>query len=378
MDKILIIAFSDLKKDPRVFRQIDFLRGDYHVTTVGWESPELEGMEFYKISSISRSRLDRIKRAFAYKFHRFESLYWSLYDFQPLLKVFSQKKYDLIIANDIDTLPFALRIAKDAKILLDLHEYAPRQFEDQFTWRFFFQAFNEYLCSAYLKQPDEIVTINTGIASEYKKNYGIDTHIITNAADYVDLRPTPVKKENIRIIGHGIANPSRRWELMIKIMDYIAPRFHLDLMLLPVYPDYYRRLERMVVKRENVSMIPPVKREEIIPVTNAYDLSFLIFRPYSLNYRYMLGNKFFESLQARLALVTASATLQQAEIVNRYGCGVVLDSFEPKKIAEQLNRLTAGQIEEYKKKAHLAAGELTSQKNMEKLGEIVGSLIKTT
>jgi hypothetical protein len=378
MANILIIAFSDLKKDPRVFRQIDYLRGDYHLTTVGWESPELEGVEFYKILSISRSRLDRIKRAFAYKLHRFESLYWSLYDFQPLLEVFSRKKYDLIIANDIDTLPFALRIAKDAKILLDLHEYAPRQFEDQFTWRFFFQAFNEYLCASCLKQPDEIITINTGIASEYKKNYGIDAHIITNAADYVDLRPTLVKKENIRIIGHGIANPSRRWELMIKIMDYMDTRFHLDLMLLPVYPDYYRRLERLVEKRENVSIIPPVKREEIIPVTNAYDLSFLIFRPYSLNYRYMLGNKFFESLQARLALVTASATLQQAEIVNRYGCGIVLDSFEPKKIAEQLNRLTAEQIEEYKKKAHLAANELTSQKNMEKLEKIVGSLIKTT
>lgn len=376
MKKILIISFSDLKKDPRVFRQIDYLRGDYRVTTIGWESPELEGVEFYRISSLTRSGLDRIKRAFAYKLHRFEWLYWSLYDFQPLVDLFSQKRFDLIIANDIETLPFALVIANHAKILLDLHEYAPRQFEDQFTWRFFFQAFNEYLCDTYLKQPDEIITINTGIAGEYKKNYGIDTHIITNAADYIDLQLTPVKKENIRIIGHGIANPSRRWELLIKIMDYMDTRFHLDLMLLPVYPGYYQRLQRMAAKRGNVSIIPPVKREEIIPVTNAYDLSFLIFRPYSLNYKHMLGNKFFESLQARLAIVTASATLQQAEIVNRYGCGVVLDSFAPKKIARQLNQLTAGQIEEFKKKAHLAANELTSQKNMKKLGEIVNQLTK--
>lgn len=358
-----------------MFRQIDHLRKDFHVTTVGWESPGLEGVGFYRISPVSRSGLDRIKRALAYKFHRFKPLYWSLYDFQPLLELFSQKRYDLIIANDIETLPFALEIANHAKILLDLHEYAPRQFEDQFTWRFFFQDFNEYLCAAYLKQPDEIITINTGIANEYKKNYGIDAHIITNAAGYVDLQPTPVNKDNIRIIGHGIANPSRRWELMIKIMDYMDARFHLDLMLLPVYAAYYRRLERMAAKRENVSIIPPVKREEIIPVTNAYDLSFLIFRPYSLNYRYMLGNKFFESLQARLAIVTASATLQQAEIVRRYGCGIVLDRFEPNKIALQLNRLTAQQIEEYKKKAHLAANELTSQKNMEKLEEIVKRLV---
>jgi hypothetical protein len=375
MKKILIISFSDLKKDPRVFRQIDHLRKDFHVTTVGWESPELEGVEFYRISPVNRSGLDRIKRAFAYKFHWFEPLYWSLYDFQPLLARFSQKRYDLIIANDIETLPFTLRIANHTRILLDLHEYAPRQFEDQFTWRFFFQAFNKYLCTAYLKQADEIITINTGIANEYKKNYGIEAHIITNAADYADLQPTPVKKENIRIIGHGLANPSRRWELMIRIMENMDRRFHLDLMLLPLDPRYYRSLERMAGKRENVSIIPPVKRDEIIPATNTYDLSFLIFKPYSLNYRYMLGNKFFESLQARLAIVTASATVQQAEIVTRYGCGVVLDRFEPNKIAMQLNRLTPQQIEEYKKKAHLAAGELTSQKNMEKLAEIVKRLV---
>jgi hypothetical protein len=376
MKKILIISFSNLKNDPRVFRQINYLQKDYHVTAVGWENPEIQGVEFYKISSLTRSGLDRIKRAIAYKLHRFESLYWSLYDFKPLLELFSQKRYDLIIANDIETLPFALKIANHARILLDLHEYAPRQFEDQWTWRFFFQAFNEYLCASYLKQPDEIITINSGIANEYKRNYGIDAHIITNAADYVDLQPTPVKKDNIRIIGHGLANPSRRWESMIKIMDYMDVRFHLDLMLLPDYPGYYRRLERMVAKRGKVSMIPPVKREEIIPVTNAYDLSFLIFRPYSLNYKYMLGNKFFESLQARLGIVTASATLQQAEIVNRYGCGLVLDSFDPERIAAQLNRLTVEQIEEYKKKAHYAASELTSKKNMEKLAEIVKRLIK--
>ena len=67
--------------------------------------------------------------------------------------------------------------------------------------------------------------------------------------------------------------------------------------------------------------------------------------------------------------------MQQAEIVKQYGCGIVLDCFEPKKVALQLNRLTAQQIEEYKKKAHLAANELTSQKNMEKLEEIVKRLV---
>jgi hypothetical protein len=376
MSKILIISFSDLKKDPRVFRHIDYLRKDYQVTAVGWESPELEGVEFYKISSINRPRLARIKRAFSYKFRRFEALYWSLYNFQPLLDILSQKQFDLIIANDIETLPFSLKIVKGAKLLLDLHEYAPRHFEDQLIWRFFFQEFNRYLCGTYLKKCDKIITVSTGLAREYEKEYGIRTEVITNAADYFDLSPSSTNSEHIRIISHGMANPSRRLELMVKIMDYMGPRFHLDLMLLPASPRYYKKLKTMAARRSNVSVIPPVPREKIVPVTNNYDLSFLVFKPYTINLKYGAFNKFFESLQARLGIVTGPSPESQVEIVNKYGCGIVLDSFEPKKIGARLNQLTAEQIEEFKQKAHLAAGELTSQKNMEKLEEIVNGTIR--
>lgn len=376
MKKILIIAFTSLKKDPRVYRQIDYLRKDYQLTTVGLASPEVEGVEFHKISPLPHSRLDRIKRALAYKLHRFETLYWSLYDFQSLLDLFRQKKYALIIANDIDTLPFVLRIANDAKILLDLHEYAPRHFEDQLIWRFFFQEFNKYLCRTFMKKAHKIITVSTGIAGEYKREYGINAEVITNAADYVDLSPSSTNSENIRIISHGMANPSRRLELMVTIMDYMDPRFHLDLMLLPANPRYYKKLKTMAVRRRNVSMIPPVSREKIVPVTNNYDLSFLVFKPYTINLKYGAFNKFFESLQARLGIVTGPSPESQVEVVNKYECGIVVDSFDPRRIAGQLNQLTAEQIREFKQKAHLAAGELTSQKNMEKLGKIVKHLIQ--
>jgi len=376
MKKILIISFSDLKDDPRVFRQIDYLRKDYHVTTVGWESPGLEDVEFYKISSISRSRLDRIKRAFAYKFHRFESLYWSLYNFQPLLDLFKQKRYDLIIANDVESAPFALEIANGAKILLDAHDYTPRNFEDQFIWRFFFQEFNKYLCRIYMKKCHRVITVSSGLAGEYKREYGISAEVITNAADYVDLAPSPVDEKNIHLIHHGVSNPNRQLESMIKIMDHADKRFRLDFMLVPTDYGYLKRLKKLAAQRGNVEVIPPVPREKIISFSNSYDLSFLVRRPTNVNFRYGLWNKFFESLQSRLGIVSGPTPEPQVEIINRYGCGLVTDSFEPKKIAEQLNRLTTKQIEEFKKKANIAAGELTSQKNMEKLGEIVGSLIK--
>jgi hypothetical protein len=375
MKKILVIAFTDLKDDPRVSRQIHWLRRDYRLTTVGLTGPGLEDVEFHPISALKRPLIGRLQRMLAYKFHRFESIYWSLYDFQPLLDRLAQQQFDLIIANDIETLPFALRLANRARVLADLHEYAPRQFEDQLVWRFFFQAFNEHLCKAYLKSCDEIMTASPGFVPLYQENYGIEPLVIGNETDYTDLQPQPVNPEQIRIISHGVAIPHRKLELMMKIMDYTDSRFHLDLMLLPVHPGYYRRLQTLATRRPNVSILPPVAREDIIPITNHYDLSFMIFKPLSTNVKYALSNKFFESLQARLAIVMGTSHQPQVEILQRYGCGLVVDNFNPKRIAARLNRLSAAHIEEYKHKSHLAAAELTAQKNREKLREIVKRLV---
>jgi len=280
-----------------------------------------------------------------------------------------------VLANDVDSLPLASRLAQGAKVLLDTHEYAPRHFEDQFVWRFFFQPFNRYLCSKYLKQCDRIITVTAGVAQEYNKNYGIDPVVITNAVDYVEMSPTPVDNERIRIITHGVANPNRRLESMMEIMDHMDSRFHLDMMLVSSFPRYYSKLQRLAEKRSNVTIIPPVTREQIVPVTNPYDLSLLVFRPYTINFKYGLGNKFFQSLQARLGLVTGPSPEPQAEIVSKYGCGIVVDTFEPREIAKVLNTLTADRIMEYKKKADTAARELTAEKNMEQLGDIVKQML---
>jgi len=378
MQKILIIAFTDLKNDSRVYRQIDFLKEKYKITTVGLKNSEIENVDFYQINPILRSNPKRFFRAFDYKLRRFDKIYWSLFQFNQIIPLLLQKKFDLIIANDIETMPLALKIKKKAKVVLDAHEYSPRHFEDQFIWRFFFQDFNKYLCSEYMHKCNKIITVTQGVANEYKKNYGVDPVVITNAVGYVGLLPTKVDNNYIRIITHGVANPNRRLELMIKTMDYVDHRYHLDLMLVPAYPKYYKYLQKLTAKRKNVSIIPPVKQKEIISFTNIYDLSFLIFKPYTINFKYGLGNKTFESLQARLGLVTGVSPEPQAEIVNKYGCGIVLDSFEPKQIALHLNKLTDKQIFEYKKKAHITAGKLTAKKNMEKLGRLVKNLIKNS
>ena len=49
-------------------------------------------------------------------------------------KMLSARSFDLIIANDIESLPLAFEIDPQARVLFDAHEYAPRHFEDK--WRY--------------------------------------------------------------------------------------------------------------------------------------------------------------------------------------------------------------------------------------------------
>jgi len=51
---VLIISFSDLKRDPRVSRQIEALRHRYQVTAAGLEDPAVDGVRFVRCTRAPR------------------------------------------------------------------------------------------------------------------------------------------------------------------------------------------------------------------------------------------------------------------------------------------------------------------------------------
>jgi len=147
------------------------------------------------------------------------------------------------------------------------------------------------------------------------------------------------------------------------------------MMLVPTSKKYYEYIKKIVGRKKNISVIPPVKENEIISTINNYDLAFLIFKPTTINLKLGLFNKTFESIQARLALISGTSPLPQVEIISKYNCGINLKSYKPKNIARILNELTANEIMLYKKNAGKAAKILTNIKNMKKLDKIIDEFI---
>jgi len=365
---ILIIKFSNLSRQPRVHRQIIFLKNLYNVFSAGFDRP----------GDLNKHRYFNIKIPIS-KYGLIDKFCWNL----PILNKalaslghLNKQNFDLIIAHDPFTLPISLILSRtnNAKVLLDAHEYTPREYEDIWIQKYFLSHIWNFLCKRYLRRADAIITVCDGLAKEYEKDFGVHCEVITNAPFYSDLKPKPPDKNRIKIIYHGAAHPSRKTEDMILLMEHLDHRFYLDLMLIKNSPRYFRKLFDLGRMHPRISFLDPVPMLDIPEKTNGYDIGLFLLSPRSFSYRMALPNKLFEYIQARLA-VAIWPSPEMAKIVDEYNCGIVSEDFTIESMAKKLNSLSTDDIVKYKMNSHIAAGHLCAEKNEKLLLNIINKLI---
>ncbi|MBP9927367.1 MAG: glycosyltransferase [Cyclobacteriaceae bacterium] len=380
MKKILILAYSDLRHDARVARQVDFLSEGNQLTIACFNSPQEWPHEVFHIERIRPTYLEKAISSLFLLTNQFESAYRVLYDFPKFRSQIKDRAFDLIVANDIESLPLAFKIKGKEKILFDAHEYAPRHFEDKFVWRIFFQRFNKYLCKKYLPKVDKMITVGEGLAKEYAKHYPVDPIVVTNANYLSNHAPSKVDPNKIKLIHHGAANPSRQLEIMIEMMNHLAERFSLDLMLLSPSTankktrDYLTTLKNMIKDNPNINIIPPVKSSEVVASIHHYDIGIFLLPPINFNYANTLPNKFFDFVQARLC-IAIGPTPEMAALVNTYDLGVISDDFTAISLAKKINALTGSDIARFKEQSNKAAMTLSAEQNKVLLKNIVTKLL---
>jgi hypothetical protein len=310
------------------------------------------------------------------KIKRFEQYYWSTPKTKNALVKLNNIKFDLIIANDSDTLPLAAKLAyqNKAKLIFDAHEYEPRHFDDRWLFRFFFQKYRDYLFREYLPKVDAMTVVCEGISQEYEKVYGYKSSVLTNAPFYQDLEPSSVDTKTIKMVHHGGINPSRKIENMIYLMDLLDERFSLDLMLMPNQPKYLAKLKKLVSGNSRIQFREPVAMLDIAKTINKYDIGLYLLSPRSFNQCMALPNKLFEFIQARLA-VAIWPSPEMARLVQETQCGIVAESFTIEAMAEKLNNFSIEDLQTFKQNSHKAASKYCAENNRQLLLSLVEDLI---
>ena len=361
----MVLSFSPLETDPRVNRQIRFLSESYEIIAVGYGKPAEKNVTSISVAPQSANTLfGKIRGVLRLLAGRFESYYWSNAKILETLDRLAGIRVDLIIANDIESLPLAIRVARGARVIFDAHEYSPREFEEALLWRFFFRKYICYLCNTYIPRVDGMMTVCQGIADAYEADTGLRPVVVTNAPYYADLQPGLKGNDTrpIRMVHHGIANASRKIENMIRMMEHMDPRFDLSLILVDSTPGYLNRLKALAGNRSNVKFLPPVPMPELPKILNEFDVGLFILEPVNFNYLHALPNKFFEFIQGRLA-VAVGPSPEMARIVREHDLGVVAGDFSPEAMARCLGVLDHEKINYHKRQSHKVARLMSAEHN---------------
>lgn len=356
---LLIISLSRLVADARVLRQIRLFADRYAVTTVGY-GPAPEGVvEHIQVpDEIIAWHTDRrlliLRR------------YQSAYDTAPVIRHLAPRldpgRWDVVLANDVDAVPLAVTLVPAAGVHADLHEYASRQNEESWRWRWFVAPYRRWMVRTWVTRAGSVTTVGEKLAQEYQREFGLDTGVVINAAPYADRSPTPVG-EPLRLVHSGAARRNRSLGVMLDAVRLTKRPVTLDLYVVPNDPGYLAELEEQAADLPQVRFNDPVTPGELVERLGRCDVGVFVLPPLTFNYLNTLPNKFFDYVQARLGIIVGPSP-EMAALVGEHGLGVVTPDFTAESLARALDELTPEQVASFKAASHAIAREYSAQEQV--------------
>ena len=374
--RILCISFSNFLADSRVLRQLEVLRKFGSVTTIGYgEAPPgvAEHLEVdAALPSLPQTPLGVLKLAV----RAYRSVVLDAPAMQSALKLLAGREFDLVVANEARALPLAHRIAQGAPVWGDMHEWAPEERTHVLSWRLLVAPFMTWVCARYLPGTTVVSTINGSIAKLYEEQFGVQSRIVRNAIGFQDLSPSPMQEGRIRLVHSGGAVPGRSIETLIEATKRLDDRFTLDLYLVKARgsDSYWDSLVALASESDRVHVHDPVAPADLPRVLNAYDVGVFVLPPRTTNHRLMLPNKFFDFVQARLALVFSPA-VETDVLLREHDLGRLTAGFSVDDLVAVLRDLTEQDVARYKANAHRAAEVLNSREDERAQEQILTELL---
>ncbi len=388
---ILILCYSDLSADARVLRQIEALGERYTLATAAYAPAPSNGGRFFQLGadttalglSIFRRKLVSARHRVRSRIHQMrgdrEGLYWDPARRHALAQL-SRWPADLIIANDINTLPLAMALREvnpAVRIIFDAHEYFPKQFEEDPAWVVQHQAHVTDLCCTLMPLADRCTTVSPRLADQYAELTGVRPMVILNAPRFEDLLPRTVSDGPIRLVHHGGISFQRGTLDLLQIMQELE-RSH-ELHLYPVVKGentYAQNVFDRARHMPNVIVHGAVPPADLPGTLNAYDLGVHRLLQDNWNHLNTLPNKTFDFVQARIGQVVTPGSAM-SELVERHHVGAVATDFSLEAMAACIQGLQKDDIMRFKQNAHHVAAELSATAGRDLLQGMVAELLST-
>lgn len=381
--RALVVCLANPSTNPRPNRIINLLnQNNIRVDVLSFKTNNDLPVENEFLIKVSRKPIDRNKRDFnkillslssSYKFKRTISEKLA-YQYNIIGNI-NFDNYDLIIVEDIDILPFILKYKYRGKIICDLREFYPLQHEKDLKFNLLEKSYKYFLCKEFLSSCDRLITVSEGISEFYKKWFDLETQVVMSCPYFSDISPVKNESNIIKMVHLGGPNKDRKLENMIEMFKFLDSRFSLDFYLVNYYnKKYIEYLKKLAKPFPQIRILNPIPFNEIITTMNKYDIGLYLLEPNGVNIKYSLPNKFFEYIQARL-MVAIGPSIEMKKLVLKYNIGIVSNTFDPKDLANCLNKISDEDIWNFKLNSNLASKELCFEKESEKLLKIINELV---
>lgn len=326
--RILIVVTSDLTTDQRVLKIADtFHRHNREVLLIGRELPDSRDLQLPY--AYRRMRL----------IFRTGFMFYLEFNIRLFIKCLFNS-YDLLYANDTDTLPasFIASRIRFKPLIFDAHELFPEvpELQGRRLVKKVWQTIEDFI----LPRLNKTVTVCDSIAEYYNKRYAIPMQVVRNVPYYREqLSPValPVSSDKKIILYQGALNKGRGLEWVINAMPLI------DNAVLYIIGDgdLKKQLEAQVKQlniSEKVIFHGKVAASELHRFTPSAHLGLCLLDRQGMSYYYALPNRIFDYIQAGVP-VLATPFPEIRRIVETYHTGILTDDYTPEGLATTITSI---------------------------------------
>lgn len=318
-----------------------------------------------------------------YRTHRMKLLFrkGAMFYFEYNLRLFFyllKSKFDVFVANDLDTLPanyLASRI-KRKPLVYDSHEYFTEV--PELIGRPVIKAIWTWLEKFLVPKVDAAYTVCDSIAEVYHDLYKVDFKVVRNlpvcsATETITHPMTQshrMSNSSKIILYQGALNLGRGIEAAIRSMQYLEGAE----LWLAGDGDLTSQLKELVAELNlgmKVKFLGRLPLHQLHEVTRLADLGISLEEDLGLNYRFALPNKLFDYIQAGVPVLVSNLP-EMRHIVEHYQIGAIAENHQRKELAELFKSTLFDQEKRLVWKQNLprAASELCWEKEEKVLQDI--------
>ncbi|MFT6801738.1 MAG: glycosyltransferase involved in cell wall biosynthesis [Salibacteraceae bacterium] len=324
MKRIASLVTNDLHQDQRMNRICTALvNAGYEVTLIGRKritSRVLDKKPFYRL----RLNCWFERSIFFYGEYNIRLFFHLLFT-----------SYDIINANDLDTILPAIWVAKlkGTKVVYDAHEYFTEQEEivKRPALKLFWKRIEKYS----IPKVDAAITVSQGYADLFLKEYHQKFHIVRNATILASPPENCITEEDY-ILYQGAVNYGRGLEELLMAMPNVNSTLYIcgDGDVLPTL----KQLAKNLGIEEKVKFIGFVEPDKLREYTCGAKIGLTLFAKGGLSHWHSLANRFFDYMHAGVPQI--AMTYPEYEAFNKKDeVAVLIENIEPSKISDALNLL---------------------------------------